>query len=121
MKKLVAAVFVGFILVSALSAQVTVGARGILALNLGSKGEKEFFGSNPDMEVLVGGGGGVFIRYNLPSLPALGLQLDMSVLANNGIKGTLLSSSLDVDAEASYTSLELPVLITCDFPVAPQH
>lgn len=124
MKKLLAVVAAGVVLVSALSAQITVGGKGTLALNVGTSVEKAMFGGmDVDTGLLVGGGGSLFVRYNLPSLPALGFQADVGIMANNGfsaeVSGTLGGMKYSFSAKGTYTSLELPVLVTYDLAAGP--
>lgn len=120
MKKLLAVVAAGVVLVSALSAQITVGGKGTLALNVGTSVEKAMFGGmDVDTGLLVGGGGSLFVRYNLPSLPALGFQADVGIMANNGFSAEGSETGYSFSAKGTYTSLELPVLVTYDLAAGP--
>lgn len=120
MKKLLAVVAAGVVLVSALSAQITVGGKGTLALNVGTSVEKAMFGGmDVDTGLLVGGGGSLFVRYNLPSLPALGFQADVGIMANNGFSAEGSETGYSLSAKGTYTSLELPVLVTYDLAAGP--
>lgn len=120
MKKLLAVVAAGVVLVSALSAQITVGGKGTLALNVGTSVEKAMFGGmDVDTGLLVGGGGSLFVRYNLPSLPALGFQADVGIMANNGFSAEGSETGYSFSTKGTYTSLELPVLVTYDLAAGP--
>lgn len=120
MKKLLAVVAAGVVLVSALSAQITVGGKGTLALNVGTSVEKAMFvGMDVDTGLLVGGGGSLFVRYNLPSLPALGFQADVGIMANNGFSAEGSETGYSFSTKGTYTSLELPVLVTYDLAAGP--
>lgn len=122
MKKLLVSAVVAMMIVSAATAQITVGAKGIFGIGAGTslvfpEGTPEE--SKPDTSVLLGGGGGLYVRYNLPMLSALGFQTELDILAGNGIGIKSESPFGTVEMSVSYTSLELPILVTYDFNVGP--
>lgn len=136
MKKIVLVLTTALLFVSLASAQITIGAKGIFTLNAGTKGTEDFEKSLPNIdlgalaslstkpEMVIGGGGGLFVRYNMPFLSSLGIQTGLDVLANNGYKvnGTLtifLDTESTLTATATYTSLELPILVTYDIGLGP--
>ena len=136
MKKIVLVLTTALLFVSLASAQITIGAKGIFTLNAGTKGTEDFEKSLPNIdlgalaslstkpEMVIGGGGGLFVRYNMPFLSSLGIQTGLDVLANNGYKvnGTLttfLGRESTLTATATYTSLELPILVTYDIGLGP--
>ena len=136
MKKIVLVLTTALLFVSLASAQITIGAKGIFTLNTGTKGTEDFEKSLPNIdlgalaslstkpEMVIGGGGGLFVRYNMPFLSSLGIQTGLDVLANNGYKvnGTLttfLGRESTLTATATYTSLELPILVTYDIGLGP--
>lgn len=136
MKKMLLVLTTALLFVSLASAQITIGAKGIFTLNAGTKGTEDFEKSLPNIdlgalaslstkpEMVIGGGGGLFVRYNMPFLSSLGIQTGLDVLANNGYKvnGTLttfLGKESTLTATATYTSLELPILVTYDIGLGP--
>lgn len=136
MKKIVLVLTTALLFVSLASAQITIGAKGIFTLNAGTKEAEDFEKSLPNIdlgalaslstkpEMVIGGGGGLFVRYNMPFLSSLGIQTGLDVLANNGYKvnGTLttfLGRESTLTATATYTSLELPILVTYDIGLGP--
>ena len=136
MKKMLLVLTTALLSVSVASAQITIGAKGIFTLNAGTKGTEDFEKSLPNIdlgalaslstkpEMVIGGGGGLFVRYNMPFLSSLGIQTGLDVLANNGYKvnGTLttfLGRESTLTATATYTSLELPILVTYDIGLGP--
>ena len=128
MKKIVLVLTTALLFVSLASAQITIGAKGIFTLNAGTKGTEDFEKSLPNIdlgalaslstkpEMVIGGGGGLFVRYNMPFLSSLGIQTGLDVLANNGYKvsrtTSIASIKQTVTTTATYTSLELPILVT---------
>ena len=135
MKKIVLVLTTALLFVSLASAQITIGAKGIFTLNTGTKGTEDFEKSLPNIdlgalaslstkpEMVIGGGGGLFVRYNMPFLSSLGIQTGLDVLANNGYKvnGTFTLGSVENSSTvtATYTSLELPILVTYDIGLGP--
>lgn len=136
MKKMLLVLTTALLFVSLASAQITIGAKGIFTLNAGTKEAEDFEKSLPNIdlgalaslstkpEMVIGGGGGLFVRYNMPFLSSLGIQTGLDVLANNGYKvnGTLttfLGTESTLTATATYTSLELPILVTYDIGLGP--
>lgn len=135
MKKMLLVLTTALLFVSVASAQITIGAKGIFTLNAGTKGTEDFEKSLPNIdlgalaslstkpEMVIGGGGGLFVRYNMPFLSSLGIQTGLDVLANNGYKVSTTASigSIEqtVTTTATYTSLELPILVTYDIGLGP--
>ena len=64
------------------------------------------------------GGGSIYGRYNLPFLPALGVQLEFGLTANNGAGLKAEYGGVETTATASYLSLDFPLLVTYDIPVS---
>ena len=115
---------------------VSVGARGTFGMNLGTTptaagkaiDTKEYPNVPAKNKLLVGGGGAVYCRYNMPFHTPLGVQLEVGVFANNGSKLAASSSFVDeiqwnVDLEATakrtYLSMDIPLLITYDIAAGP--
>lgn len=135
MKKIVLVLTTALLFVSLASAQITIGAKGIFTLNAGTKGTEDFEKSLPNIdlgalaslstkpEMVIGGGGGLFVRYNMPFLSSLGIQAGLDVLANNGYKVSRTASIGNIKQTATttvtYTSLELPILVTYDIGLGP--
>lgn len=121
MKKIVLVLTTALLFVSLASAQITIGAKGIFTLNAGTKLASE--NSEHKSDILVGGGGGLFVRCNMPFLSSLGIQAGLDVLANNGYKvsrtTSIASIKQTVTTTATYTSLELPILVTYDIGLGP--
>ena len=107
---------VAAVAVSMVCAQITVGAKGTFGMNLGSKLAVEL----PDdakNAFMVNGGGSIYGRYNLPFLPALGVQLEFGLTANNGAGMKVEMLGVEMTTTASYLSLDFPLLVTYDIPV----
>lgn len=136
MKKIVVVLTTALLFVSLASAQITIGAKGIFTLNAGTKEAEgfqnlksdistvvELVGASFDSQLVVGGGGGLFVRYNMPFLSSLGIQTGLDVLANNGYKveaaKTISEKTYSASISATYTSLELPILVTYDIGLGP--
>lgn len=124
MKKLIAIVAVAVIAVSAATAQVIIGAKGIFSVGVGTTlegsiarvfDEYKKSGADVGQKVALGAGGGVYIRYNLPMLVTLGFQTELDLLAYNGLEVRKDS----IGRVFSYPSLELPVLVTYDLSMGP--
>lgn len=116
MKKIIAMAVVAAVAVSMVCAQITVGAKGTFGMNLGSKLAVEL----PDdakNAFMVNGGGSIYGRYNLPFLPALGVQLEFGLTANNGAGMKVEMPGVEMTTTASYLSLDFPLLVTYDIPV----
>ena len=116
MKKIIAMAVVAAVAVSMVCAQITVGAKGTFGMNLGSKLAVEL----PDdakNAFMVNGGGSIYGRYNLPFLPALGVQLEFGLTANNGAGMKVEMLGVEMTTTASYLSLDFPLLVTYDIPV----
>ena len=116
MKKIIAMAVVAAVAVSMVCAQITVGAKGTFGMNLGSKLAVEL----PDdakNAFMVNGGGSIYGRYNLPFLPALGVQLEFGLTANNGAGLKAEYEGVEMTTTASYLSLDFPLLVTYDIPV----
>lgn len=136
MKKMLLVLTTALLFVSLASAQITIGAKGIFTLNAGTKEAEDFqnlkndistvvelVGASFDSQLVVGGGGGLFVRYNMPFLSSLGIQTGLDVLANNGYKveaaKTISEKTYSASISATYTSLELPILVTYDIGLGP--
>ena len=136
MKKIVLVLTTALLFVSLASAQITIGAKGIFTLNAGTKEAEDFQNLKNDIstvvelvrasfdsQLVVGGGGGLFVRYNMPFLSSLGIQTGLDVLANNGYKveaaKTISEKTYSASISATYTSLELPILVTYDIGLGP--
>lgn len=136
MKKIVLVLTTALLFISLASAQITIGAKGIFTLNAGTKEAEDFqnlkndistmvelVGASFDSQLVVGGGGGLFVRYNMPFLSSLGIQTGLDVLANNGYKveaaKTMSEKTYSASISATYTSLELPILVTYDIGLGP--
>ena len=116
MKKIIAMAVVAAVAVSMVCAQITVGAKGTFGMNLGSK----LAGELPDdakNAFMVNGGGSIYGRYNLPFLPALGVQLEFGLTANNGAGMKVEMLGVETTTTISYLSLDFPLLVTYDIPV----
>ena len=123
MKKIIAMAVVAAVAVSMVCAQITVGAKGTFGMNLGSKVSdeaKEIFARNDDAKnaFMVNSGDSIYGRYNLPFLPALGVQLEFGLTANNGAGVKAEYEGVEMTATASYLSLDFPLLVTYDIPVS---
>lgn len=136
MKKMLLVLTTALLFVSLASAQITIGAKGIFTLNAGTKEAEDFQNLKNDIstvvelvrasfdsQLVVGGGGGLFVRYNMPFLSSLGIQTGLDVLANNGYKveaaKTISEKTYSASISATYTSLELPILVTYDIGLGP--
>lgn len=113
---------VAAVAVSMVCAQITVGAKRTFGMNLGSKVSdeaKEIFARNDDAKnaFMVNSGDSIYGRYNLPFLPALGVQLEFGLTANNGAGLKAEYEGVEMTATASYLSLDFPLLVTYDIPV----
>lgn len=125
MKKLCIALLVFVGTLSMATAQITLGAKGIFGIGVGTTIEgflKEQVENDPQVKEknVIGGGGGVFFRYNLPFFSSLGFQTELDIVARNGIK-TVDDGYTQRTMIMSYTSLELPLLITYDFALGPVY
>ena len=120
MKKLIALAVVAAVAVSMVCAQVTVGVKGTFGMNLGSKFELVEVDDMPGAKdvFMVNGGGSIYGRYNMPFLPALGVQLEFGITANNGAGVEAEIFGMKRFMTASYLSLDLPLLVTYDIPVS---
>ena len=113
---------VAAVAVSMVCAQITVGAKRTFGMNLGSKVSdeaKEIFARSDDAKnaFMVNSGDSIYGRYNLPFLPALGVQLEFGLTANNGAGLKAEYEGVEMTATASYLSLDFPLLVTYDIPV----
>ena len=116
MKKIIAMAVVAAVAVSMVCAQITVGAKGTFGMNLGSKLDGEL----PDdakNAFMVNGGGSIYGRFNMPFLPALGVQLEFGLTANNGAGMKYEYAGIEMTQTYSYLSLDFPLLVTYDIPV----
>lgn len=136
MKKIIAMAVVAAVAVSMVCAQVgvTAGVKGTFGMNLGStmtdEGKALFTqGLSIDLtnKVMVGGGGLLYGRYNMPFHAPLGVQLELGIFANNGVKVAVDDSieeggmKIDVAAtgSASYLSMDIPLIVTYDISAGP--
>ena len=122
MKKIIAMAVVAAVAVSMVCAQITVGAKRTFGMNLGSKVSdeaKDIFARNDDAKnaFMVNSGDSIYGRYNLPFLPALGVQLEFGLTANNGAGLKAEYEGVEMTTTASYLSLDFPLLVTYDIPV----
>ena len=122
MKKIIAMAVVAAVAVSMVCAQITVGAKRTFGMNLGSKVSdeaKEIFARNDDAKnaFMVNSGDSIYGRYNLPFLPALGVQLEFGLTANNGAGLKAEYEGVETTTTISYLSLDFPLLVTYDIPV----
>lgn len=134
MKKIVAMAVVAAVTVSMVCAQITVGAKGTFGMNWGSTTTDEgravasienFIGTTSFGKLVVGGGGSIYGRYNMPSHAPLGVQLELGIFANNGVAsevdGYILDSIINVTGNASgtYLSMDIPLIVTYDISAGP--
>ncbi|MBQ4331477.1 MAG: outer membrane beta-barrel protein [Spirochaetaceae bacterium] len=118
MKKIIAMAVVAAVAVSMVCAQITVGAKGTFGMNLGSQvADKDDYGDDVKNAFMVNGGGSIYGRYNLPFLPALGVQLEFGLTANNGAGVKVEMLGVEMTETYSYLSLDFPLLVTYDIPV----
>lgn len=123
MKKIIAMAVVAVVAVSMVCAQITVGAKGTFGMNLGSQiaDKKMYEGMDIKDAFMVNGDGSIYGRYNMPFLPALGVQLEFGLTANNGagVKGEVdMEKKVKYTLTYSYLSLDLPLIVTYDIPVS---
>lgn len=119
MKKIIAMAVVAAVAVSMVCAQITVGAKGTFGMNLGSQiADKDLLGDDVKNVFMVNGGGSIYGRYNLPALPALGVQLEFGLTANNGAGMKYEYAGIEMTSTYSYLSLDFPLLVTYDIPVS---
>lgn len=100
---------VAAVAVSMVCAQITVGAKGTFGMNLGSR----LNGELPDdakNAFMVNGGGSIYGRFNMPFLPALGVQLEFGLTANNGAGVKVEMLGVEMTETYSYLSLDFPLL-----------
>lgn len=129
MKKIIlAAVLFAVTATMATALDITVGAKGTLAINAGTKFEGFLDGmasstklqySSFKEKTNVGGGGEIFARVNFLELPVgkLGAQAGLGIIANNGRGFSISESGLSGKSRASYTSLDIPLMVTYEIPV----
>lgn len=118
MKKIIAMAVVAAVAVSMVCAQITVGAKGTFGMNLGSQiADKHLLGDDVKNVFMVNGGGSIYGRYNLPALPALGVQLEFGLTANSGAGTKVEMLGVEMTQTYSYLSLDFPLLVTYDIPV----
>lgn len=136
MKKIVAMAVVAAVTVSMVCAQigVTAGVKGTFGMNLGSQmtddaKEAVTMGANIDLtnKVMVGGGGLLYGRYNMPFHAPLGVQLELGIFANNGVAAEVDDSFEDFgmkinvsgSTSLSYLSMDIPLIVTYDISAGP--
>ncbi len=94
MKKLVAVAVVAALTVAGAVAQVTVGARGNVGLNVGST--DNVINSYYDTGILVPYGAGAFVRYNMPFYAPLGVEFDFDFGMNQGTNDLRINTKTNV-------------------------
>ena len=134
MKKIIAMAVVAAVAVSMVCAQITVGAKGTFGMNLGSKltddgkeGVTMGFDTDLTNKVVVGGGGAIYGRYNMPFHAPLGVQLELGIFANNGVAVDVDDSfddggvkvNVTGSASLSYLSMDIPLIVTYDISAGP--
>lgn len=135
MKKIIAMAVVAVVAVSMVCAQITVGAKGTFGMNLGSTLTDEGkavatmgYPIDTSNKVVVGGGGSIYGRYNMPFLPALGAQLELGIFANNGVAleadGPIEDDyvgkiNVTANASSTYLSMDIPLIVTYDISAGP--
>lgn len=134
MKKIVAMAVVAAVTVSMVCAQITVGAKGTFGMNLGStltddgkEGVTMGFDTDLTNKVVVGGGGAIYGRYNMPFHAPLGVQLELGIFANNGVAVDVDDSfddggvkvNVTGSASLSYLSMDIPLIVTYDISAGP--
>lgn len=130
MKKIIlAAVLFAVTATMATALDITVGAKGTLAINAGTKFEgwtevgvkslKLIPGVSVKEKTNVGGGGEIFARVNFLELPVgkLGAQAGLGIIANNGRTVEASAGSQKGKIKYSYTSLDIPLMVTYEIPV----
>lgn len=115
MKKLIAVAAVALTLASATFAEgITVGLRGIIGTPVGTSIETD--DTDLDLGESIIGGGALFGKFLIPAVKALGIQPEIGITYNKiGVEydyGVGTSNST-----VSYTSLDIPVLVTYDFNI----
>ena len=127
MKKIIG-LLVGIVLCASSSfAEISFGIRGgagISMLDLSDDFEDSLKASlastglpwNLTNDNVASGGFSIFGRYNFEKVPGLGLQFEFGMLFNNGteitIDGSYNGVSYKITDKVSYTSVELPFLVT---------
>ena len=134
MKKIIAMAVVAAVAVSMVCAQITVGAKGTFGMNLGStltddgkEGVTMGFDTDLTNKVVVGGGGAIYGRYNMPFHAPLGVQLELGIFANNGVAVDVDDSfddggvkvNVTGSASLSYLSMDIPLIVTYDISAGP--
>lgn len=136
MKKIVAMAVVAAVTVSMVCAQITVGAKGTFGMNWGSATTDEgrafasienFVGTTSFGKLVVGGGGSIYGRYNMPFHAPLGVQLELGIFANNGdaleVDGSINNNvgkiNVTGNASSTYLSMDIPLIVTYDISAGP--
>lgn len=96
--------------------KITVGLRGVLSMNAGTSASEELPREYQN-KLLVGGGAALFGKYNFT--PTFGLQAELSIIGNNGLKYEIdfyddMYGYVTGSMTYSYTSLDIPVLLSFD-------
>lgn len=96
--------------------KITVGLRGVLSMNAGTSTSEELPREYQN-KLLVGGGAALFGKYNFT--PTFGLQAELSIIGNNGLKYEIdfyddMYGYVTGSMTYSYTSLDIPVLLSFD-------
>ena len=135
MKKVIALVATAVVAVSMVCAQVTVGAKGTFGMNLGSTLTDEGkavatmgYPIDASNKVVVGGGGSIYGRYNMPFHAPLGVQLELGIFANNGVAleaddpiedDYVGKINVTANASSTYLSIDIPLIVTYDISAGP--
>lgn len=135
MKKIIAMAVVAVVAVSMVCAQITVGAKGTFGMNLGSTLTDEGkavatmgYPIDTSNKVVVGGGGSIYGRYNMPFHAPLGVQLELGIFANNGVAleadGPIEDDyvgkiNVTANASSTYLSMDIPLIVTYDISAGP--
>ena len=138
MKKIITAVIMGTMFTLSSFAELALGVRGSVGASIMSISESEERGLGTMFASIVSeadgnqpatysventasatGGFSFFANYSFPSIPALGIQGELGLLFGNGTEITVESKTSNITADAtiaaSYTTLEIPFLVTYTF------
>lgn len=109
MKKLIAVAVVAALTVAGAVAQVTVGARGNVGLNVGTT--DNLIKTYNNTGVLVPYGAGAFVRYNMPFYAPVGAEFDFDFGMNQGTNSVFKSNS-DNYRTRTYNVIDMALLGT---------
>lgn len=115
------------------TAEFSIGARGTLFVGAGTTLTAEAndamknvrdalsqqFGTTAAYheKVTVGGGFGIYGKYNLAKSPNLGFQAEINFLFNNGREIDFSVGGITVKEKFYYSSMDIPLMIMYDFPI----